>query len=89
MGARLEIPDRILAHVLDGARPKRIAAPTGSRSRSNSRPAAGTMLMPRASLMYFTTFSVLPVSDVSRAAMNSTGSETSDAVWYASSAGAQ
>ncbi len=29
--------------------------------------------MPRASLMYFTTFSVLPVSEVSSAAMNSTG----------------
>ncbi len=31
------------------------------------------MLMLRASLMYFTTFSVLPVSEVSIAAMNSTG----------------
>ena len=31
------------------------------------------MLIPRASLMYFTAFSALPVSEVSSAAMNSTG----------------
>ena len=51
------------------------ASPTGVKYRSLELTSGGRTVMPipRASLMYFTTFSVLPVSEVSSAAMNSTG----------------
>src|SRR5574337_841021 len=62
-------------HFLMAARPNRMAAPTGVKYRSLSFTSGGSTVIPipRASLMYLTTFSVFPVSDVSSAAMNSTG----------------
>ncbi len=57
------------------ARPKRIAWPCGVKFASLTLMSGGSTGMPisRHSLMYFTTLSVLPVSEVSIAAMNSTG----------------
>ena len=57
------------------ASPNRIAAPCGVKFASLTLISGGSTAIPisRHSLMYFTTSSVLPVTDVSSAAMNSTG----------------
>ena len=56
-------------------RPKRIAGPSGVKLKSEEFTSGGFTVIPisRHSLIYFTTFAVLPVSEVSRADMNSTG----------------
>ena len=55
--------------------PKRMDGPSGVKLKSEEFTSGGCTLMPmsRHSLMYFTTFAVLPVSDVNNADMNSTG----------------
>ena len=57
------------------ASPKRIASPCGVKYASLTFTSGGSTAMPisRHSLMYFTTSSVLPETEVSSAAMNSTG----------------
>ena len=63
-------PTFLIAHS-----PKRIASPSGVKFLSDLLTSGGRTRMPmsRHSLMYFTTFAVLPVSDVSSADMNSSG----------------
>ncbi len=52
-----------------------MAAPSGVKFHSDEFTSGGRMVMPMArhSLMYFTILAVLPVSEVSSAAMKSTG----------------
>ncbi len=60
---------------LTAASPKRMASPCGVKYASLTLMSGGSTAMPisRHSLMYFTTSSVEPETDVSSAAMNSTG----------------
>jgi hypothetical protein len=65
-------------------KPKRMASPAGVKSMSLEFTSGGSTVMPaaRASPMYFTILSALPVSEVSKAQKNSTGKCTlSQAVW--------
>ena len=60
---------------LMAARPKTMLSPAGVKLAAEICTSGGTTLMPisRHSPMYLTTFSGLEVSEVSSAAMNSTG----------------
>ena len=60
---------------LIAARPKRIVSPATLNCTSETLASGGDTVRPMArhSSMYFTILSVSPISDVSSAAMNSTG----------------